>query len=86
MQKIVFIPPFFLEIKQRYFKLVILSNLGIPGYGHQKGWYQLVENFDVCLYAKIKFIPPLLLEILLRYCKLVILSTLGMPSHAHQKQ
>ena len=24
----------------------------MPGYGHQNGWYQLVENFHVYLYAK----------------------------------
>ena len=36
-----FIPHFF------FCNLVILGTLGMPGYGHQKRWYQLVENFNV---------------------------------------
>ena len=47
-----FIPLFFLGIMRRYCKLVICGTLGMSGYGHQKWWYQLVENFDVYLHAK----------------------------------
>ena len=52
------IPPFFLEILQRYCKLVILGTLSLPGYGQQKLWYQLVE--DVYLYAKNQIYPSFL--------------------------
>ena len=38
-KKIHFIPPFFLEILQRFCKIVILSTLGLLGYGHQKQWH-----------------------------------------------
>ena len=86
MQKIDFMPPFFLEMQQRYCKLIVLSDLGMPGYSYQKGWYQLVENFDVCLQAKIKYVPPFFLKTLLRYCLLVILGTLDRPSRIQQKQ
>ena len=50
MQEIQFIPPFFLETLQ-YCKLAILSTLGMPGYGHQEGWHQLVEKCDGYLHA-----------------------------------
>ena len=50
MQEIHFIPPFFLETLQ-YCKLAILSTLGMPGYGHQEGWHQLVEKCDGYLHA-----------------------------------
>ena len=86
MQKIDFMPPFFLEMQQRYCKLIVLSDLGMPGYSYQKGWYQLVENFDVYLQAKIKCVPPFFLKTLLRYFLLVILGTLGRPSRIQQKQ
>ena len=36
MQNITFIPHLFLEILQRYCKLVILGTLGTPGHAHQK--------------------------------------------------
>ena len=56
----------------------------MPGYGQQKRWYELVENFDVFIFIrKIKFVSYLLLEILLRYGRLVILGTVGMPHHPH---
>ena len=42
MQKINFVPPFFLQTLQRYWKLVILATLAMNDYG----WYQLVENFE----------------------------------------
>ena len=35
----------FLEALQRYFKLVVLNMLVIPGYAHWKLCYQPVENF-----------------------------------------
>ena len=76
-KKINFIPPIFLEILLRCWKRVILGGLDMPGYGQQKWWYQLVENFG-------KFISHLFLEILLRYWKLVALGTLNMPGPAHQ--
>ena len=47
MQKIMFIPPLFLEILQKYYKLVILDTLVMPGHTHQKQQHQLVGNSDV---------------------------------------
>ena len=41
------IPDFFLQILQRYCKLVILDYLGRPGHANQDQWYQLVGKFDV---------------------------------------
>ena len=35
-QKIIFIPPLFLEMLQRYDKFVILGTLGKHGHAHQK--------------------------------------------------
>ena len=46
-QKIIFIPALFLEILQRYYKLIILGTLGKLGHVHQKQWHQTVENFYV---------------------------------------
>ena len=51
MQKNKFIPHLILMILLRYYKLIILGTLGMPGYGHQTGWYQLVVNFNACLDA-----------------------------------
>ena len=34
----------FLEILQRYYKLIILGTLGKLGHTHQKQWHQLVGN------------------------------------------
>ena len=42
MQKLNFMPPFFLEILQKYCK----------DYGHQKQWYMLQGNFDSYLHEK----------------------------------
>ena len=84
MKQINFIPPFFFEILQRYHKLVILGTLGILGYGHQKQWYKVVENFNVYFHAKFKFIPHLFLGMLLRYCTPFMLGTLDMPDHSHK--
>ena len=63
-----FIPTVFLEILQRYCKLLILRTLGRPSYVHQKSYYQLVENVFIVLTCrqKIKFIPHVFLEILQR--------------------
>ena len=65
-QKINFILPVFLEILQRYCKLVILGTLGKPGYTHPK-YYHLVENFRIYLQAKEPLQPHVFLEILHRY-------------------
>ena len=60
---------------------------GMPGYGHQKQWYQLLVRSLMFIFMwKINFIHHLFLEILLRYCKIVYLSTLGMYGYAQQKQ
>ena len=53
MQKINFIFHVFFEILQRYWKLVILGTLDMPGYAHPKWYYQLVEN--VCAYGHVFF-------------------------------
>ena len=58
----------FLEILQRYCKLVTLGALGMPGYGHRKQRYQI---FIVT--QKIHLTPHLFHEIVLRYSKLFIL-------------
>ena len=50
MQKIQLDPS--LEILQRYSKVAIFGTLCMPGYGYQKRWYQLVENFDVNLHTQ----------------------------------
>ena len=53
-----FILNFFLQISQRYCKLVILCTSGMPGYAHPKWQYQLVVNFRVYLQAKYQLYPP----------------------------
>ena len=50
-QKINFILHVFLEVLEKYCKL-LLGFLGIPGYAHPKWCYQLVENFHVYLQTK----------------------------------
>ena len=50
MQKINFITHFFLEIFQRYYILVILSTLGMPGCPHQIWNYQIYEKLDFYLF------------------------------------
>ena len=77
MRKINFVPPFFLDTLQRYWKLVILATLAMTDYG----WYQLVENFEAYRRPKDKFFPHLFLKIILIYCRLVILGTLGTSVH-----
>ena len=73
----------FLMILLRNSKLVILSNLGMPGQKHMKWQYHFEGTFDVYLQAIINFIRHVFLETLQRYCKLVILDTLGMSGHTH---
>ena len=57
-QKIKFILHVFLEILQRYCKLIVLGTLGIHGYTNPKSYYQLAENFGVHLQAKNLVHPP----------------------------
>ena len=52
MLLIVIIPALFLEILQRYCKLIILGTLDKFGYAHQKQCDQSVENSYVYLQTK----------------------------------
>ena len=52
VQKIIFMSPFFLEILQRYYKLITLDILAVLGYTHQKQSHQPVGN--CCLSVKEK--------------------------------
>ena len=52
MLLIVIIPALFLEILQRYCKLIILGTLGKFGYAHQKQCDQSLENSYVYLETK----------------------------------
>ena len=70
VQKIYFIPHFFLKILQRNSKLVILGNLGMAGHTYLKLQQQFDEIFDVYLWT---FILHIFLVILQRYCKLMAL-------------
>ena len=81
MQTINFTPHFFLEMSNRYCKLVILGTLSMPDHSQQKLQYQFLDNFDSYLYAKNKLY---LSKIFQRYCKLVILGTLDISGNAHQ--
>ena len=83
VQKIYFIPHFFLKILQRNSKLVILGNLGMAGHTYLKLQQQFDEIFDVYLWT---FILHIFLVILQRYCKLMVLGTLGMPGQANPKR
>ena len=58
MQKINFITHFFLMILLRNSKLVVLSNLGMPGHKHIKWQYHFEGTFDVYLQAKNQLYPP----------------------------
>ena len=42
----------FLEILQRYCKLVVLDTLGMYGYAHQKFYFQFAEDFCAYLLPK----------------------------------
>ena len=66
-QKINFLLHVFLQIFQRYCKVVVLGTFGMPGYAHPKWYYQLIETSRVNLQAKINFIPNAFRETLLRY-------------------
>ena len=44
MQKIIFIPALFLEVLQRYYKLIILGTLGKFGHTHQKKFYVYLQT------------------------------------------
>ena len=57
MQKINFIPPFFFDILQRYYKRAILGTLGMPDYDQQKRYYQPEKKFDVYVHAKNHIYP-----------------------------
>ena len=57
VQKINFIPPFYLEMSKQHCKPVISGALGMPGYGHHKQLNQLVENVDVYLLTKNQIYP-----------------------------
>ena len=52
MKKINFISHFIFKVLQRKRKIVILGNLGTPGYTHLKWWYQFEETFNVFLQTK----------------------------------
>ena len=45
---------------QRCYKFGFFRTLGMPDHISQKWEYQLMENFDVYLYAKNQFYPELL--------------------------
>ena len=70
----------FLEILQRYCKLV-LGILGMHSYIDQNWYYQLVENFRVYLQAYNQLHPPphVFSGYIAKICKVFILGTLGMP-------
>ena len=74
----------FLEILQRYSKLVVFNNLGMPGYAHQKGYYQFaICRKILCLPAGKKSISCFSGDTP-KICKL-ILGTFGMPAFTQQK-
>ena len=56
---------FFLIIFQKYYQLLILGILDMPGYFHQKRYCKFVELW--CFYACKKWTPSL--DSSLRYCK-----------------
>ena len=66
-EKTKFILLFFLKILQRYWKLIVLSILGMPGKKPPKWYYHLAKNLCVYLQQNIDFIPHALFEILQRY-------------------
>ena len=83
-QKINFTLPIFLEILQRYCKIVILGALGKSAYTHQK-FYRLVENFPIYLQAKEPLQPHVFHGDIAKICKLPLLGTLGMSGFPHLK-
>ena len=71
-QKINFILHVFLEILQKYCKLVILGTLGMPDSAHPKWYYQLVEKFCVHPQAKNQLHSPCFFEDAAKIGKLLI--------------
>ena len=67
MQTINFITHFLLNILQRNSKLVILGNLGMPGYVHLKDSINLQKTFAFNCKQKINFISDVFREKLQRY-------------------
>ena len=64
VQKIIFIPTVFLEILQRYYKIVILDISGMLGCTHQKQQHQIVGNSAVYLQTINQLGPSIFLEML----------------------
>ena len=54
---------FFPKILKRYYRLVILGTLYMPGYKQQKLQHQFVETFDIYLHAKNQIYLSLLSEV-----------------------
>ena len=85
VQKINFIPQFFIETLQRFcFLFLQTSYIGYFVYT----WLlppKTTKSTSRKLYAKGKVISHLFHEILQRYRNLVVLGILGMPGHSHQK-
>ena len=69
-----------LEILQRYYKVVVLGALGMPGHAHPKWYYQFVENFCIYLQVKNQFHNPCFSGDTIKTCKL-ILGALGMSGY-----
>ena len=76
-QKIKFILHVFLDILQRYCKLIVSGTLGMPGNRNPKRYCQLEENFRVYLQAKNPKNLPCFSGDIAKINKLVILGTLG---------
>ena len=74
-QKINFILHVFLEILERYCKIIILGTLGIPGYAHSKWYYQFVKNFHVYLQVENQPHHQYFSGNIAKICKLLILGT-----------
>ena len=71
-QKTKFIHHIFLEILQRYCKLIVLGPLDMPGYTRPKRYYQLVENLRVYLQAKKQFHPSCFTGDIAKIYKLIL--------------
>ena len=76
----------FLEILERYSKLVNLGTLGMPAFGNLKRYYQLIENVCDYLQAKKQLHCPCFSGDIANICKLLILDTLGKLGYAHPKR
>ena len=74
----------FLGILQRYSKLVVFNNLGMPGYAHQKGYYQFAICRNIlCLPTGKKSISCFSGDT--AKISKVILGTFSMPAFTQQK-